>query len=284
MQLNLFQWDLVEAGHGFACLARLAFARAREHFARVLDGLPEHPLATRGLAAVDYWEGVFRELEMLHGEKAAAFFWKQLRAFAFGDSENDRELRRNLLRRLQAMMEQGEICYLPPDLCRGYLSLELGDYVAAENQLRELIESVPGEGLLYGYLGDTLWMQGRRELANGVYAAALLLDPERLEGYAVCNRRLAAIVAEHGAALAPVYGYVHGVLPLVEQECIVETEATRFYAAFRRAEQAKHRGDLSTMVAACRDLHRLNPELFAEYMAWVQANCPTNAPEPAGRL
>jgi len=272
MQLNLFQWDLLEAGHGSACLARLAFDRAREHFARVLDAQPAHRLATSGLQAVDYWEAVFRELETLQGEKAVAFFWKQLRAFAFGDSENDRELQRNLLRRLQAVMEQGEIRYLAPDLCSGYLSMLLGDYVTAENQLRELIESVPGEALFYGYLADALWMQGRRELANGVYAAAFLLDPERLTGYAVRNRQVAAIVAEHGAALAPVYGYVRGVLPLVEQEGVEETEASRIYGVLRRAEQAKHRGDLSTMVAARRDLQRLAPELFAEYMTCVQAS------------
>lgn len=272
MQLNLFQWDLLEAGHGSACLARLAFDQAREHFARVLEARPAHALAASGLQAVDYWEAVFRKLATLQGEKAVAFFWKRLRAFAFGDSENERELRRNLLRRLQALMEQGEISYLAPDLCGGYLSLLLGDYVAAENQLRELIESVPGEALLYGYLADSLWMQGRRELANGVYAAALLLDPERLAGHAVCNRQVAAIVTEYGAALAPVYGYMRGVLPLVEQECVEETEATRIYEALRRAEQAKHRGDFSTMVAARRDLQRLAPELFAEYMACEQAS------------
>lgn len=271
MQLNLFQWDLLEAGHGSACLARLSFDRAREHFARILEALPEHRLAASGMRAVEYWEAVFRELETLQGEQAVAFFWMRLRTFAFGDSANDRALRTTLLKRLKALMEQGEIRYLPPDLCSGYLSLELGDYVAAENQLRELIESVPGEGLLYGYLADSLWMQGRRELANGVYAAALLLDPEGMAGYAMCNRQLAAIVSEHGAALAPIYGYVCGVLPLVEQEGVEETEATRIYAALRRAEQAKHRGDHSTMVAARRDLQRLNPELFAVYLAGVQA-------------
>jgi tetratricopeptide (TPR) repeat protein len=272
MQLNLFQWDLLETGHGSACLARLAFGRAREHFARVLEAQPTHRLATSGLQTINYWEAVFRELETLQGEKAATFFWKRLRAFSFGDSANDHELRTNLFRRLQAVMEQGEIDYLPPDLCSGYLSLQLGEYVTAENQLRELIESVPGEGLLYGYLADSLWMQGRRELANGIYAAALLLDPERMAGHAVCNLQLAAIIAKHGAALAPVYGYINGALPLVEQESCAEAEATHIYTVLRRAEQARHRADHAAMLAARKDLQRLNPELFAEYISFVQAN------------
>lgn len=42
MQLNLFQWDLVETGNGYICLARLAFEQARDHFARVLEAVPNH--------------------------------------------------------------------------------------------------------------------------------------------------------------------------------------------------------------------------------------------------
>jgi len=271
MQLNLFQWDLLEAGNGYNCLARLDFAQAREHFARVLDALPDHQAAGAGLRSVGYWEQVVRELAEMQGEDAAIFFWKRLGAFSFGNSTADSELRTNLLRRLHALMERAGVDYIPPDLCNGYLLLQLGDYVNAESQLRSLIESVPEKGILYGYLADALWLQGRREIANGVYATALLLDPQRMATYPLCNHRLAAIIAEHGAVMAAVYGYLHKVLPLVEQEIVNETEATRIYAALRRAERARHRQDSAAMIAARRELQVLAPEVFAKYITFVQA-------------
>jgi tetratricopeptide (TPR) repeat protein len=213
MQLKLFQWDLLEAGYGYKCLARLDFDQARGHFARVLAALPDHQAAGAGLGAVRYWEQVVQAHAEMQGESAVAFFWKRLGAFPFSSSEADRELRANLLRRLHASMEQAAVDYIRPDLCRGYLSLQLGDYVTAESQLRSLVESFPEEGLLYGYLADALWLQGRREIANGVYATALLLDPGQMGAYILCNHRLMAIIAEHGASMAPVYGFLHRVLP-----------------------------------------------------------------------
>lgn len=271
MQLNLFQWDRIETGNGYACLARLAFGQARQHFTRVLDGLPGHQAAGTGLQAVEYWEQVFRVLATMEAEAAVAHFWKRLRAFSFGNSDVDRELRANLLGRLREVMEQGAVDYLPPDLCLGYLSLQLGDYVTAENQLRGLIESAPADGLLYGYLGDALWLQGRREIANGVYAAALLLDPERMATYAPCNHRLVAIIAEHGASMAPAYGFLGGVLPLVELEIAPLTEAVRIYGLLRGAERARYRCDHAAVIAARRELQILAPQIFADYLAFVQA-------------
>lgn len=270
MQLNLFQWDRLEAGQGYACLARLDFGQARDHFGRILTGLPGHRVAEAGLQAVEYWEQVFRALAGIGGETAVAFFWQRLRIFSFGDSAVDRELRAKLLSRLQALMEQGGVEYLPPDLCRGYLSLQLGNYVTAENQLRGLIDTVPDQGLLYGYLGDALWLQGRREIAGGVYAVALLLAPEQMAAYTPCNHRLTAIIAQYGAALAPVYGFFRGVLPLVEQEIESDTEAARIYELLRRAERTRHRRDHSAMVAARKEMQALAPGVFADYLRYGQ--------------
>lgn len=270
MQLNLFQWDLVEVGNGYRCLARLAFDQAKGHFGRVLDALPDHQAAAAGLQAVGYWEQVLQTLAALQGEAAVAFFWKRLGAFSFGSSDVECELRANLLRRLHVVMENAAVDYLPPDLCRGFLSLQLGAYVTAETQLRSLIESVPEEGLLYGYLAEALWLQGRREIANGVYVTALLLDPDRMAAYTVCNPRLADIITEYGTSLAPVYGFLQGVLPLVEQEIATATEATRIYASLRRAERARHRQDHANMIAARKDLQVQAPEIFADYLSFVQ--------------
>lgn len=270
MQLNLFQWDLVEVGNGCRRLAALDFEQARGHFSRVLTALPNHQTAGEGLQAACYWQETFANLPTLEDEKGAAYLWQRVRGFDFGGNANHIELRANLLRRLQAMMESASLEYLPPDLCRGFLTLQLGDYETAEQQLRRLIESYPQDGLLYGYLADALWMQKRRELANSLYALALLLAPELMANHAVCNQRLAALIADHGAALAPIYGYLGGVVPLVEQEIATATEAASIYALLRQVERARYRGDHAAMVTARKQLGELAPEVFNAYLQFVQ--------------
>jgi tetratricopeptide (TPR) repeat protein len=270
MQLNLFQWDLVEVGNGCKRLADLDFEQARSHFLRVLTALPNHQAAGEGLQATCYWQETFATLPTLEGERGVAFLWQRMRAFDFGGNAYRIELRANLLRRLQAMMESASLEYLPPDLCHGTLTLQLGDYEAAEQQLRRSIESCPQDGLLYGYLADALWMQQRCELANSLYALALLLAPELMANHAVCNQRLAALIADHGAALAPIYGYLGGVVPLVEQEIATATEAAGIYALLRQAERARYRGDHAAMVTARKQLGELAPEVFGAYLQFVQ--------------
>lgn len=270
MQLNLFQWDLVEVGNGYRRLACLELDQARDHFLRVLTALPHHQAAGEGVRAAGYWQETFATLSALEGERGVAYLWQRLRAFTFGCSANDNALRTNLLRQLQAVMEGADLDYLPPDLCRGSLFLQLGDYEGAEQRLRRLIESFPEDGLLYGYLADALWMQKRRELANSLYALALLLAPELMADHAVCNQRLAALINDHGAAMAPIYGYLGGVVPLVEQEIAPATEAVGIYVLLRQMERARYRGDHAAMITARKQLGELAPAVFNAYLQFVQ--------------
>jgi tetratricopeptide (TPR) repeat protein len=270
MQLNLFQWDLVEVGNGYRCFADLDFEQARTHFSRVVSALPNHQAAGEGLKAACYWQETFTALPTLVGERGVSFLWQRMRAFDFGGNANHVELRTNLLRQLQAAMKSATLEYLPPDLCLGSLSLQLGDYENAEQQLRRLIESFPEDGLLYGYLADALWMQQLHELANSLYALALLLAPELMTDHTVRNQRLAVLIADRGTVLAPIYGYLSGVVPLVEQEFAAATEAMNIYALLRQVERARYRGDHAAMVTARKQLGELAPEVFDAYLQFVQ--------------
>lgn len=159
----------------------------------------------------------------------------------------------------------------------------LGEYVTAEKELRRLIDTFPDRGLLYGYLADTLWQQGRQEIANGVYVAALLLAPHQMAAHAVCNRELASVMKKHGAELAPVQGLFLGVLPLVEPESAANTEAARIYAILHRAERARRRQNFSTMAAARRELQHQAPDIFRQYLDWLRSGGDTlPAPRQVG--
>ncbi|MEW6521257.1 MAG: hypothetical protein AB1461_17795 [Thermodesulfobacteriota bacterium] len=156
MQLSLFQWDLIAVGKGYQSLARFDFDDARSRFAGVLQALPDHAEAGRGMRELAVWEEVFAEIAGLAPEAAAPLLWERISRFPFGGSEGHRALRRNLLSRLLALLEDRPEFYEPPDLCSGYLHLLLGDYAAAETHLRVVLAHWPAKGRLHAYLGDAL--------------------------------------------------------------------------------------------------------------------------------
>lgn len=116
MQLNLFQWDLIEVGNGFSCLAGLAFDQAEAHFVRVLGGLPDHPAATAGLQATRHWRQALLQMEEGRGEAAFSRFWQRIRNFSFTANEVGGALRSTLVRVLRERMEQAGVRFIEPDL------------------------------------------------------------------------------------------------------------------------------------------------------------------------
>lgn len=270
MQLNLFQWDTLAVGSGYRCLAALDFSGARAHFTMVLRGLPDHAEANRGMGDLEFWQGVLLDLEDKEPQERPDILWAGITGFPFRDSESHRALRRSLLNRLLTMLE-GSTFYHPPDLCRGYLHLLLGDFTAAADELRELLAYLPDNGRLHGYLADAFWQGEKQEEAGTAYMTALLLEPATINTAALRNRSLSELIHEHGPAMAPVYGYLAGLLPLLEPPARAGTPEALVYAHLRQAELARFRNDHLAMVTARRDLKHLAPEVLQDYLAWLAA-------------
>jgi hypothetical protein len=92
--------------------------------------------------------------------------------------------------------------------------------------LRTLLRQCPDNGLLRRYLGYALWRQGCQDAARSEYAAALLFAPDKVDAEIIPVPGLRAIIMEQGSALAPIYGYFTGILPLAERLAVVLPEAT----------------------------------------------------------
>ena len=270
MQLNLFRWDAIAVGNGYQSFSRLDFNDARNHFSRVLNAVPDHPAAGRGIDDLNFWEGVFRDMEKLDSESTVSFLWDRISGFPFGSSESYESLRLSLIKHLLTLLEGEDNFYVPPDLCSGYLCLQVGDYSTAENHLRILIDLLPENGRLYAYLADALYMQGKEESAGAAYTTALLLTPHEIPVAAICNRQLVDVIQEHGAETAPIYGYLKGILPLINLKTEPVTDEARVCELLRQAEQAMHLGKHDEMVAARRGLKQLAPNILKDYLAWLK--------------
>ncbi|MCK9263593.1 MAG: hypothetical protein M0R18_07230 [Deltaproteobacteria bacterium] len=271
MQLNLFQWDLIEIGRARESLAILDFAGARQRLQKVLNVLPGHREALRTMRDVQFWEDGVNESDKLDPEPAIRYLWERMQGFPFGDTESYVILRRTLLGRLLVMMHYRESLYIPPDLCRGFLYLQLEDHAAATTELRLLLERLPDNGRLRAYLADALWMQGKEKAAAEMYAAALLISPQSVNTAALRNPQVTGLVREHGPERAPMYGYMTGLLPLGVPSVETATPETRAYACLVAAERARLRNDYQVMIAARRDFKEQAPAVFQDYLDWLAA-------------
>jgi len=271
-QLNLFQWDMVAVSNGCQHLATLDFAAARAHFARVLAAKPEHREAGRGLADADFWEETLAEAAGQAGEQAAPFLWRRIGEFPFADAEWGQALRKSLLRHLLAILNDWPDFYQPPDLCRGFLYLQLDEYRAAAAELRRLLVRQPENGRLWGYLGDALW-SGRQGGAAEAYARALLTAPHAVAVDAMRHADLVGLIREHGPEMAPVQGFLAGLLPLPElpepAENRPRSKMVQICEIMRQAEEARHSGDDDRTITARRRLRELSPETLRDYLAWL---------------
>ncbi len=272
MQLNLFDWHIIVTASGLAALSRLDFEGARSRFMEVLKSLPEYREAECGLRNVEFWEHVFVTMGGLGFEEALSFLWTNINGFSFDNSGHSQILRHTLVRRLQTLLGNRPTYYDPPSLCSGYLHLQLEEYVEAETDLRLLLADRPNDGLIHFYLAESLWLQGRTEAAGPVYAGALLLAPQEISKRKVSFTPLQIILQEFGPELAPVYGYLNGVLPLVQYDCLLDTAENRIYRAMRRVELARSANRHQEMVDARRILKSLSPEIFKKYLEKVDTH------------
>lgn len=270
LQLDLFSWDTIKIGEGFEALSRLDFEGAKKAFEDVLLQVPCHPSAKTGIEVIAYWEGVLHRLESLGGEDALVYLWENIKGYPFerGYSES---LKKALIERLLMLMDDKPHIYIPPDICSGYLYIKLGRYKEAENALHTLLKDHPFNGRLMGYLGDTLWMQGRMDEARSIYAKALLLAPFEVSLEDLRDKELLEIVEDEGPEMAPIYGWLRGVLPLVDVETklfggLKKGKVLKVYTHLRIAEDARKNGNHKGMVAHRKMLKEEAPEVFNAYM------------------
>jgi tetratricopeptide (TPR) repeat protein len=272
MQLDLFNWDRIEIGVGRNSLARLDFPDARHRFNLVLRGFPNHPEAAQSMEELLYWEKTLAEFDALPPETAPPFLWATIRRFPFDAADYSQQLRRSLIQRLLTALADRPTFYAPPDLCSGYLHLQLGDLTAAVTALRSLVQSRPDSGLPHLYLGESLYRQGRTERSGPCYAKALLLDPEAISPEAISHQPLAEVIKEYGPALAPIHAFLHGILPLVADDALPVTPATTIYTALQQAEQARRDGRHHDMITARRELKNLSADIFQEYLDTLEGS------------
>ena len=269
-QLDLFGLDRIKLGEGYAALARLDLDRAASLFSDLALEKPDFGDATQGYGMAVAWSDILWELETRGPQEAAVFLWEKIQTYAFGQWGSG--LRKALIRKLTGLVGDDARFYVPPDLCLGFLFFELADYERSEDAYRRLLEKHPNNVKLMCRLGNSIFLQRRRSEARHYYVQALLTSPHDVKPGELDDAALKSIIKESGVCLAPVYGWLRDVLPLLDSVDVQSKDeehakALMIYRAVLLAESARKKRDHRDMVEKRRNLKEIAPEIFKEYIA-----------------
>jgi len=249
-QLELFAPDRLKVGEGLDALGRLDLERAAAVFERLVAEYPDAGDAVAWGAAARWWQEVFSRAEAMEDRERAVLLWESLKRCRVDRVLATGALRQAVVVRVVDLLERSGAVFVPPDLCVGSAYLEAGRDGEAEKALGAAVAQGPSNGALLGLHGDALWVLGRREEARAVYARALVTDPATVLVVALKDRELREIVGRWGAPLAPVWGWLAGVLPLLacgEPEA-GEQGAGAVYRRLAATEAARRDGRHEAMV------------------------------------
>jgi tetratricopeptide (TPR) repeat protein len=268
-QLDLFGIDRIKLGEGYAALKQLDLDRAASIFNELILENHDFSDANQGYAMAVEWSDTLWDVETRIHQESATVLWHKIQTYPFGQWGG--ELRTALIRKTIALIDGDATFYIPPDLCLGYLFLELADYERAEGAYRQLLEKQPNDTKLICRLVNSIFLQKRQSEARHYYAKALLAFPLEAHPNSLEDTEVKDIIKECGVLLAPVYGWLRGVLPLVDIDDIramdeEHAKALIIYRSVYLAESARKKRDHQDMVVKRRDLKQLAPEVFEEYI------------------
>lgn len=268
-QLDLFGWERIKLGEGYAALEMLDLEAAAAVFSDLMRQKPGFPDAVQGYAMAVEWGDRLWEMEPLRLETEALALWERIRSYPFGPWGGG--LRKALIKKLISVVEQNVDFYVPPDFCLGLFYIETMQYDQAEGALRRLLEKHPNNARLLCLLGNALSLQRRPSEARALYAKALLIAPRDVGAGGLEDGELAAIIREVGPHVAPIHGWLRGVLPMVDITVPSPGDhdhdtALKTYRTLVDAESARKKRDHRRMVEQRRLLKETAPEVLEAYL------------------
>ncbi|MCD4748215.1 MAG: hypothetical protein K8R59_02475 [Thermoanaerobaculales bacterium] len=219
-----------------------------------------------GCEVAERWQEVFLQAEGLEPRERASQLWTALENDPIGPGEARTSLRIGVAGFLVDLLTQHGIDFVPPDLSIGRLHLESGRLVEARSWVEAALDRKPEDIRLQRFYGDVLWASDLRLKARERYAYILLMDPDATPLEGLPDSALAGVISAHGREMAPVYGWLARVLPLVDDPGFPDTVAVRATRVLGAAEDARRNRRHSEMVDIRTRLKEDLPEIFDAYM------------------
>lgn len=210
-QLPLFNRRTIIMGEGYRQLAAFKFKEATQHFEDVLyTGSETDAEASRALQVCEDWELLIR-----HDNESISKVYQKFRAYDFGSAPGMYQFKNALLEYITGRMLEADLFYLDDGKTVSDLLLELHHYEKAEKAVIREMGKHPGDHRLNYFLAQILWRNNKKGEAKKILAKALLCDPCQVPSARIEYKDLHTLIRNKSAEMAPAFGWVRGILPLV---------------------------------------------------------------------
>lgn len=263
----------MQVGEGHAALEALELERAEAIFSETLERFPDTVDAACGMRITRFWQQVRAEADSLDTVKRVAQLWQALIEVRGDRDRWTARLEQTLLEQMVTELELSGVTWATEEVCPGRLLLEAGEERRAETWLRRALKREPGHGALLGYLGDALWELDKPVAARISYARALVIDPQRVVVHHLRDLKLRSLVEQRGPGLAPVFGWIAGLLPLLDAAELgaARTAEQQIYRRILAAETARRGNDHDRKISERLWLREHAPEVLSAYMERIES-------------
>ncbi len=233
------------------------------------------PETEEALFCTNYWKKVFDELESTSRVKAIPFLYKETNRFNFSNTWGQQQFRSALIRHLISLMQQQNMFHVNDQVVLSDLFLQIGQTDKAEEALTGQLSTNQQDNNLRFRLAQIHWLNGLKGEARRYYALGLLLNPASVPRLFLECDETADLIDKYGPEMAPAYGWVFGMLPLLRlpDEISVSGDSHRkaldCYRLLRKAEKASKGGDMDECVKYRKAMKEASPELYDEYFALI---------------
>lgn len=275
-QLTLFSWQNEVSAEGYEQLASFSFEEAEFVFLQLSEKYSSTtPEMEEGLFYTRHWRKVFEHLENTNSVKDIAFLHQEISQFNFRNSWGPQQLRLALISHLIELMQQQKLFYVNDKITLSDLFLQIEKYKEAEQVLTGRLSEAMQDNNLRFRLAQIQWRTKQKREAKRNYALGLLLNPDSVPSQFIEGSEIADLLSTYGPEMTPAYGWVSGVLPLVQlpdditPENDIHRKALTCYRLLKKAEKASGNRDLDATVEYRKALKKSDPEFYDEYFALI---------------
>lgn len=271
-QLHLFSQTTDMLAEGFEKLSAFEFEEAESVFHQTNKKFTDNERDVEtALTCTGHWKSIFCGLEKLEVTEKVPHLFDHIERFEFNNQWGFQKLRSSLITHLIGLMQLQNLFYVNGQTAVSDLFLQIGKRQMAERSITGRINAFPDDTPARFRLAHLQWNQKLKGSALRNYALGLLFDPESAPAQYLMCEQTAALIKSHGPHMTPAYGWIAGILPLMQvPEAVTPVSenhrnALACYGVMREAEKAAKKRDMETCVELRKELKSGWPDLYNEY-------------------
>lgn len=282
-QLPLFSRETMILTEGYRSLATFRFDEAKRFFNEVLETKPESEVceaASRGLKLCSDWQPLV--LRNKNSELSLSVdisrLYNLFRNYDFANIAGEQQFQESLFLAItELMLEKGRFYTGENNETIADLLCGLGRHRKAEEIVMKRMEMQPEDHLLFYYLAQIQWQFRKRGEAKKNYALGLLHKPCGLPLKRVEYQKLKNLIRIEGPEMAPAFGWLRGILPMVHLHDVnicsaAHRQAVDCYRLLLLADRAVRNHNMNACFEYRKKLKAEAPALFDEYFALLQGS------------